>query len=149
MEKPAQPSRSKAKPITPGTRAHQRAEFFLDDEIAALIPSLSPEELAQLERSILAEGCREPLTVWDDGRRQILLDGHNRYSICSHHDVPYKVTLIKLSGRDAALRWVTGQQLGRRNLTPEAYAYLRGKLYNGTKSQGARRDLTSGHNAQK
>jgi hypothetical protein len=60
MEKPVQPRRSKAKRIILGTRALQRAELF-DDEIAELIPSLSPKEFAQIERTTLAEGCCAPL----------------------------------------------------------------------------------------
>jgi hypothetical protein len=148
MEKPAQKRRNKSMRIILGTR-NQDEVFLLDDEIAELIPCLSLEELAQLERSLLVEGCREPLTVWDDGRRKTLVDGHNRFDICCRHNLPYRVRTIQLPDRAAALRWVAEHQLGRRNLAPEAYAYLRGKLYNSMKSQGARRDLTSGHSAQK
>ncbi|HSO00556.1 MAG TPA: hypothetical protein VLS89_19825, partial [Candidatus Nanopelagicales bacterium] len=149
MKKPDRGSDRTAKRGPHGARRSQGADFVIDKEIASLTPSLSPEELAQLERSILAEGCREPLTAWDDGRRKILLDGHNRYRICRRHGVPHTIKLIKLPDREAAIRWVAEHQLGRRNLTPEAYAYLRGKLYNGMKRQGSRSDLTSGQSAQK
>ncbi|WP_437649296.1 DUF5131 family protein [Sorangium sp. So ce362] len=149
VKKAARSPHGMAKRVPRGAQRRQRAEFVVDKEIAALIPSLSPEELAQLERSILAEGCREPLTVWDDGRRKILLDGHNRCHICRRHGVPYTIKFIKLADRDAAIRWVAEHQLGRRNLTPEAYAFLRGKLYNGMKHQGSRSDVTSGQSAQK
>ncbi len=93
--------------------------------------------------------CLDPLIVWADGPRRILLDGHNRLKICRRHSLAYNVEAIDLQDREAALQWILEHQLGRRNLTPEACAYLRGKLYNSTKSQGARRDLTSGHNVQK
>ena len=38
--------------------------MMLDDEFQALIPPLSQEEKAQLEASLVADGCRDPLVVW-------------------------------------------------------------------------------------
>lgn len=149
MKKPGQGPRSKATRNPLSTMHQGHAELTIDREIAALIPCLSPEEHVRLERSILAEGCREPLSVWDDGQRRILLDGHNRHSICGRHGLAYEIKLIQLADRDAAIRWVAENQLGRRNLTPEAQSYLRGTLYNNTKRQGSRSDLTSGQSAQK
>lgn len=32
-------------------------------------------------RDTLADGCRDPLVLWGD----VLIDGHNRYSICTKH----------------------------------------------------------------
>ncbi len=43
--------------------------IILDDEFKNLIAPLSKDELFQLEENILAEGIRDPLTVWDkDGK---------------------------------------------------------------------------------
>lgn len=36
----------------------------IDAELKALIPALSTEEYAQLEKNVLVEGIREPLIVW-------------------------------------------------------------------------------------
>ena len=58
----------------------------IDPEFKALIPPLTPDERAGLEASILTEGCRDALIVWGD----ILIDGHNRYEICTKHNIPYK-----------------------------------------------------------
>ena len=69
----------------------------VDPELSILIPPLQPEELAQLEANILAEGCRDPLVVWQG----ILLDGHNRLRICEKHGIPYKVVEIDLPDSDA------------------------------------------------
>ena len=43
-----------------------------------------------LKTQILSQGCLEPLCVWktEDDRR-ILLDGHNRYTICTEDDRRY------------------------------------------------------------
>ncbi|WP_155798239.1 hypothetical protein [Sorangium cellulosum] len=124
-------------------------EITVDEEFSKLIPPLSPEELAQLERHLLAEGCHDPLLVWDDGQQRILMDGHNRYQICRRHRIRYTVRTIHLSDRDTARTWILEHQLGRRNLTPEALAYLRGKLYSSYKHQGARTDLPAGHSDQR
>lgn len=80
----------KAETATGGRREGRTTDagddIKIDKEFAALIPALSPDELAQLERSLLAEGCRDPLIVWKE--KNILLDGHNRLSICRQHDIP-------------------------------------------------------------
>ena len=39
--------------------------LLINDEFRELIPSLSDSEYAELEQSILAEGCREALAVWN------------------------------------------------------------------------------------
>ncbi len=47
------------------------------EELKAYIDPLTPDEHEALERSLLAEGCRDALVLWGD----ILVDGHNRYAI--------------------------------------------------------------------
>ncbi|UQA63208.1 hypothetical protein [Polyangium aurulentum] len=130
-------------------RRQKSDHVIIDEELEALIPRLSPEELAQLEQNLLAEGCREKLIAWDDGRQKRLLDGHNRRAICKRHGLPYEVECISLPDREAAIQWILRHQLGRRNLSPEAMSYLRGRMYCSAKRQGERTDLTSGHSAQK
>jgi hypothetical protein len=80
---------------------------------------LTPEELAGLEKSVLAEGCRDDLVVWREPgfALPILLDGHNRLEICVVHDLPYQTTEIDLTDRNAAKRWIINNQFARRNLT--------------------------------
>ncbi len=50
----------------------------VSEELKAYIDPLTPEEHDALERSLLAEGCRDALVLWGD----LLIDGHNRYGIC-------------------------------------------------------------------
>ena len=38
-----------------------------------------------LEENILQNGCRDSLVLWGD----ILVDGHNRYEICTKHNIPF------------------------------------------------------------
>lgn len=90
------------------------AELHIDDELKAWIDPLSPEEYAQLEANILAEGCRDPIVVWGG----YILDGHNRYEICTRHNV--KFSTVEKSGlvtKDDALVWMAQNQLGKRNLS--------------------------------
>jgi N6-adenosine-specific RNA methylase IME4 len=88
-------------------------EFIVDPEFRSLIPAISAEEYRQLEANVRADGCRDPLVVWDG----TLLDGHNRFEICTQHDIPYTTTTVELADRDAAKVWILKNQLGRRNLT--------------------------------
>jgi hypothetical protein len=82
--------------------------------------------------------------VWIE--EKLLLDGHNRHEICTKHDIFYKIEEISLGDRQAAINWIVNNQLGRRNLTAAHLSYFRGKLYNFSKVQGERNDLTSGQN---
>ncbi len=61
-------------------------DIVVNEELKAYIDPLTPDEHEALERSLLAEGCRDALVLWGD----ILVDGHNRYGICRKHDLPFK-----------------------------------------------------------
>jgi hypothetical protein len=91
----------------------------IDPEFHGLIPPLTPEERAQLEENLHAEGCRDALAIWsqDDGP-PILLDGHNRYEICQTHGLPFRIVEVEgIRTREEAKVWIIRHQLGRRNLT--------------------------------
>ena len=61
-------------------------QITVNPELKAYIDPLTPDEHAALERSILAEGCRDALVLWGD----VLVDGHNRYGICRKHGLPFQ-----------------------------------------------------------
>jgi N6-adenosine-specific RNA methylase IME4 len=92
----------------------------IDDEFRRLIPPCTIEEYELLEASIVQDGCREPLVVWNN----VILDGHNRYAICTKHDIPFKTVRKQFGNREAAKQWIILNQLGRRNLA----AFQRGIL---------------------
>lgn len=96
----------------------------IDAAFKAQIPPPSAEEREQLEVNIVASGCRDPLTLWNG----ILLDGHNRYEICTRLGLPFAVISIDLPNREAAGDWIDANQLGRRNLTPDAFKLLLGSV---------------------
>lgn len=92
--------------------------IFVNKELRDLIPPLSEEEYAQLEANIVAEGIRDPLVVWKqpDGR-EMLIDGHNRWSIAAHHSgLTFEVVYKDFKDLDEAKVWIYKNQLGRRNL---------------------------------
>jgi len=103
----------------------------IDKEFQSRIPKLKPSELAALEASISAEGCRDPLVVWSrDGKDDVLVDGHNRKAICERLGVPFETLPMSFENRQAVIDWMLRHQLGRRNLSKEAAADLIGQVYN-------------------
>lgn len=109
------------------------ARIIVDPELRELVPPLTDDERQALEANILRDGCREPLVLWRG--RDILLDGHHRYDICQRHGIAFDVTDVELPDREAAADWIDANQLGRRNLTPDQAALLRGRRYNRLKRQ--------------
>ena len=41
-------------------------DIVVNEELKAYIDPLTPDELDALERSIVAEGCRDALVLWND-----------------------------------------------------------------------------------
>jgi hypothetical protein len=101
--------------------------FTIDDELRSLLPSPTAEELANLEASLRAEGCRDALIVWQE--QKILVDGHTRYFLCQQFCLPYRTVAKSFPDRAAVIAWMVKEQLGRRNVTEEQKSYLRGMLY--------------------
>jgi hypothetical protein len=94
---------------------------YIDPELQAYIDPLLPAELEGLEASLLAEGCRDPLVVWDGW----LLDGHNRYALCTKHGLPFTtVEKTGLATKEDAMLWMIDNQLGKRNMTDFARVAL-------------------------
>lgn len=86
-------------------------------ELQNLIPPLMPSELTELERSLLAEGCREPLYVWEHEGKEILIDGHNRHTLCEKHNIPYETRPLRFESLEQAKSWIIRNQFSRRNLS--------------------------------
>ncbi len=116
----------------------------IDPEFKALIPPLIASEFATLEASILKEGCRDQLVVWTE--EKVLIDGHNRYDICTAHSISYQTVEMSFDSWDAVKVWMIANQLGRRSLTPESVSYLRGTWYELTKQSRGGDRKSSGQN---
>ena len=122
-------------------------DILIDAEFAALIPPLSAEERQQLEENIVEHGgARDPLVVWASKGKLTILDGHNRYEICTRLELPFDVHEMRFKSRGEAEDWIDKNQLGRRNLDARQMSLLRGRRYNRTKkSHGGEREA-SGQN---
>lgn len=112
----------------------QIMELKIDKEFQGIIPPLSSDEFRQLEANIIADGCREPLTIWDS----TIIDGHHRYAICQGHSIHFKVNPMKFDTREDAIIWICQNQRGRRNVTEEQRTYLLGRESEANKKKRGR-----------
>lgn len=98
-------------------------KLIVDDEFRLLIPPLSDDELRRLESSIRTDGFHawEPIIVWNN----VIVDGHNRYSICYKHGIQFTTKEMQFQSRDAAKLYIIDNQLRRRNLPPAAIGDLK------------------------
>ena len=88
--------------------------IIVKEELKAYIDPLTPDEHDALERSILAEGCRDALVLWGD----VLVDGHNRYGICRQHNLPFQtVQHPHFKSMEDVHLWMIDQHLGRRSVS--------------------------------
>jgi len=106
----------------------------IDPLFKNLIRPLHKDEYEQLEDNLIRDGCLDPIIVWEG----TIIDGHNRYEICTKHKIPFAIERIHFKSADDAIVWICNHQLGRRNLTVETQKYLIGKRYHAEKSMSAR-----------
>lgn len=86
----------------------------IKQELRLYIDPLTEQEYALLEKSLLSEGCRDALVLWGD----VLIDGHNRYEICSKHNLPYKtIQNDSFESIEEVMLWMIDNQLSRRSVT--------------------------------
>lgn len=96
-------------------------DIVVNEELKAYIDPLTAEEHEALERSLLAEGCRDALVLWGN----VLVDGHNRYGICRKHGLPFQtVQNPRFTSLEDVHLWMIDQHLGRRSVSD----YQRGVL---------------------
>ena len=99
--------------------------IVIDTEFQSLLPTLDDETFKLLEENILENGCRDPLVLWGN----TLIDGHNRYAICSKHGIQFKTVSKEFASREDVLIWIISAQVSRRNLSPAQMSYFRGRHY--------------------
>ncbi len=86
----------------------------INEDLRAYIDPLTDDEFAALERSLLAEGCRDALVLWGD----LLVDGHNRYGICQKHGIPFNTMQnTTFQSIDDVHLWMIDNHLGRRSVS--------------------------------
>ena len=105
-------------------------QLIVDNELEEFIKPLHTDEFEALTLSIKANGCIEPIIVWNQGNGSVgtIVDGHNRYAICQQYNIPFKTVKIKFNDKLAVMTWMFNKQKGRRNLTPVERLELHAKL---------------------
>jgi N6-adenosine-specific RNA methylase IME4 len=92
----------------------------ISEELKKYLIPLKEEEYLQLEENIKSDGCRDPLVLWGE----LLIDGHNRYEICTKHGITFKTETLQFADELDVKEWMIKNQFGKRNLT----AYERADL---------------------
>ncbi len=111
-----------------------REELLIDSEFSELGWPLSDEERRNLTENLKTHGCLDPILVWAN-HDNVILDGHNRYEICTAEEISYKIKAIRLETRQDCIDFICNLQLSRRNSSDEHKSYLRGKRYNAEKNE--------------
>ncbi|WP_435357687.1 hypothetical protein [Emticicia sp. SJ17W-69] len=132
-----------------------KKELIVLEILKKFIPPLAPDERTQLEQNILQFGCKDPLIVWETKKGiieptsatpnelcYVLVDGHNRHEICQKFNLDFRINLIEIPSLEQAQDFMIDHQLGRRNLSIEQMAYLRGMKYLALKQERENLDLT-------
>jgi hypothetical protein len=97
----------------------------IDEEFKCFLPKLDKATYESLEANLMENGCRDPLVLWEG----ILIDGYNRYEICTRHGIPFSTVSRDFASRENALVWIIRTQLSRRNLSPLQLSHYRGEHY--------------------
>lgn len=111
-------------------------ELIIDSEFKNLIPPMKLEEFQGLKESIVNNGydILYPIVIWNN----IIIDGHNRYSICREFNIKFSVSEKNFDDRFEVMNWIINNQLNRRSMTNEQRAYLIGKRYQEEKKEESR-----------
>lgn len=60
-------------------------EVVINPKFSNLIPALTSDEYQSLESSIINDGCRDAIVLWNS----IIVDGHHRYEICTKNNIEF------------------------------------------------------------
>lgn len=113
-------------------------EIKINKKFKDYLFQLTNSEFEMLERNILLEGIKDPITLW----KGEIVDGHNRYEIAQKHNLQFKTTELNVETEEEVLAWMDNNQLGRRNLTDLQRDIIIGRLYNSIKNpQGAGKNM--------
>ena len=117
-------------------------KLIIKPQFRDLIPALLPEEYTDLENSLLRDGCLDTIKVW----LGIIVDGHNRYTICQKHSIPFETQEMGFEDEQDATIWIIRNQFARRNINAAQRGSLALKLKpliaeKAKRNQGRRTDL--------
>ena len=82
-------------------------------ELSGLLPPLTEDQLAVLEKDIIQNGCYSPVIVNENLE---IVDGHNRQTLCEKNGIAYQMAVFHFDDTLEAMQWSLDTQKGRRNL---------------------------------
>lgn len=89
-------------------------DITINEELRIYTDPLTEHEYAALERSLLAEGCRDALVLWG----KVLIDGHNRYAICRKHGIEFRtIQNDGFASIEDVMLWMIDNHLARRSVS--------------------------------
>ena len=97
----------------------------IDEELADLLPKLSEDDSSSLTQSLLDNGFDQKfgrIKVWfpeDNDGTGYIVDGHNRYKMCSKNGIElsdYCFEPVFFDSKEDVIKWMLENQLARRNL---------------------------------
>ncbi len=98
-------------------------------ELEYFIRKLNSPEYHLLLTDIQKNGCKEPIKLWRRENDFVIVDGHHRFQICQELGIDFKTESIEFNSIEDVKSYMAKVQLGRRNLTAQENAYLRGMQY--------------------
>ena len=99
-------------------------DLEINEEFKSLIPKLSTDEYKSLENSLIIEGIRDPIYVWNG----VIVDGHNRYGLAKKNNLHFSIKQMSFDSSESVKIWILTNQLSRRNVTPFVRAELEMEL---------------------
>ena len=106
-------------------------ELHINKRLKALLPPQTKQELEQLKANIDEEGILDPILYWNDGKKDIVIDGMTRYGIAQAGNLAFDTKEIVIEGGiEAVEEWIWKHQTGRRNMAREKI----GEWYNSIKT---------------
>jgi len=87
--------------------------LIINQKFRDVIPPLSAEEYTSLRESLISEGCRDAIIVWNG----VIVDGYHRHAICTELNIPFNISEMPFGNEDAAIEWILRNQVSRRNLS--------------------------------
>lgn len=113
---------------------------LFDDELR----NLTNEEWQTLFEDVKQNGCLDSIKLW----RNQIVDGHNRYHICTELGLDFNIDVLEFEDQEQALDWIRRNQLGKRNLTKDEFTLLLGRRYNASKKTKSEAGAIGGSNHQ-
>ena len=102
-----------------------KRDLIIDPDFLRITVPLTETQQAELEKSLLEEGCLEPISVWNN----IIIDGHKRYEFCSFEEIDYEVKEHFFTSKDNAVSWACENRLKGLSKNKAIHTYLTGKWY--------------------